>query len=257
VLTRIAIAMFLLVCQAGHAQPPRDPRRPGGDDPIAHVGPEEGKAAARKAAQPGPATIILPLATLRLPAGMSFVPRKEAMYFLAMHGQGPTPETLGMVFPDDDWSAWHAVLQYKGDGYVSDADAAWDPQATLAGIRRMGAQSDVGRMKANPGWGPFEYTGWFEPPTYLRDSRTLAWGLLWRETAPRPMELLSYRIVTLGRGGYFDWSFRIPPDRVPRDRETLRRLWTAIEFEPGQRYIDFKPIDRRATVTLRQLGPGQ
>jgi uncharacterized membrane-anchored protein len=250
----LAYGVGLALAAAAPAQPiPRSPRD-GLNTETRVVGPEQGMARARKDAQRGPAQIRLQDAALHLPSGMSFVPREAARYLLSMTGQGPTPETVGIVFPDADWDRWHAVVEHHPVGYVSDADATWNADALMARVRESNARSNEQLARAEPGMRT-EVMGWIEPPLYSREHRTLAWALAFRAPSAG-REHFNYVVYNLGRGGYFRWHVRSRAGTMAAHRDDVRRLWHAIQFDAGHRHADHRPGDRAAPIKLRELLPG-
>ncbi len=216
--------------------------------------PRETLAEALRAAHRGPAEIRFDRAVLRLPRGMSFVPQAPARRYLAMTGQGPTLETVGVVFPDVEGWPWHAVLEFHQQGHVRDTDASWNAEAMLKRIRETNARVNPDKRRA--AIPELDVLGWIEPPTYSRERHSLAWAIAFRSKGAAPVDEASYRIFALGRNSHFEWRVDSRPGAIGAHRDELRSLWGAIEFDAGSRHSDFRlGADQPGSRVLRDFLP--
>ena len=73
-------------------------------------------------AEPGPKTVDLGAqASLQLPDGMAFLPKKPANELMELAGNSADPDRYGIIIPSDE--EWMADLSYTEAGYIKDDDA--------------------------------------------------------------------------------------------------------------------------------------
>ena len=187
---------------------------------------------------------------------MRFIRRDGALAILASTGQGPTPETVGMLIGADPHSRWRAVLQFFPKGYVAlSAQPAADPDREIARMKASEERENADRLK---GAGFTVHTqGWLEPPRVDRVAATSLAGHLFIVRSPgSPDRLeLSYRGCKFGRKGYLSARFEDDAATAHQRKNLARVVLEAFEFGPGLRHADFVPDDSRATdlVGARKL----
>jgi hypothetical protein len=93
------------------------------DDPALQSKLDAAFTAAKAALRTGPADIPLgDVATLHLPEGMGYVPKREAAAIAKLFGNDPGDKFLGWIVPlgESEWRGW---LAYNDAGHVSEDDA--------------------------------------------------------------------------------------------------------------------------------------
>src|SRR5262245_21733628 len=124
----------------------------------------------------GPSVIELKdQATLALPAGYGFVPRKEAKAVMDAMGNDTGETFIGLVFPMADDKAYFFTLDYEHSGYISDEDAKdWDTDELLQSLRDGTEAANVHREKQ--GVPAIAVTRWIEAPAYESAAHRLVWA---------------------------------------------------------------------------------
>ncbi len=182
--------------------------------------------AAHAAATPGPASIpLLNQATLRVPAGMEFIPRDAAERLSRAGGNTPGPDLVGFVNPLADSSPWIVAIRFEDSGHVPDSEAdQLDADALLAGLREGTAEGNKDRVRR--GFPEVELLGWSQPPTYDASTRLLTWALRYRLSEGATEDGgLNHNTRVLGREGYFSLNLLSSPSRLEADRGRPRRCW--------------------------------
>jgi uncharacterized membrane-anchored protein len=254
VLIRSGLVAFVLLIGGAHgAERDSGPAPAGRALSIEDLLSPEGKAAlataraeARRAAHVGPKSVrISDHASLNLPAGLVFVPKEQSMRLLALTGQGPTPKTLGLIFPSGDLKGWYLRAQYFPAGYVRDDDADWSSDEILLGFKEAWGDS------------PHEVVAWVERPTYDRAAHWLQWGLAFRPKVAGAALEMNSNLYFLGREGYIHVFLMLAdPGTMEKVKPEVRRLLGAVTFDNGKRYEDFRPSDRMAPHGVRELVGG-
>jgi uncharacterized membrane-anchored protein len=214
--------------------------------------------AAKAAMTQGPADVKLnDQAQMHLPAGFVFVPKNESLRLLQSMGNRPSPDTLGMIFPDDG-SSWFLVARYVPSGYIKDDDAKeWNADDLLKNIKEGTEQANAERKKR--GIPEMEVVGWVERPAYDASSHRLVWSLSSRDKgAPATAEQgVNYNTYLLGREGYVSMNLVTELNEVESQKPIARKLLAALEFEKGKAYTDFNAsTDRVAEYGLAALVGG-
>ena len=222
----------------------------------------EGKAAfaaARAAMQVGPTDVkLVDQATLHLPAKYVFVPQAEAVRLLKAMGNRPSPDTLGMVFPQESDDNWFVVVRYVSSGYIKDDDARdWKADELLAGIKEGTAEANKERRQR--GIPEMEVVGWVERPAYDAATHRLVWSLSSRDKgAPASEEQgVNYNTYMLGREGYISMNLVTGMNAVEGLKPAARELLASLDFTKGKSYAEFNAsTDRVAEYGLAALVGG-
>jgi uncharacterized membrane-anchored protein len=222
----------------------------------------EGKAAfaaARAAMQAGPADVRLAdQATLHLPAKYVFIPQAQALRLLKAMGNRPSPDTLGMVFPQEGEENWFVVVRYVSSGYIKDDDARdWKADELLASIKEGTAEANKERRQR--GIPEMEVVGWVERPAYDAATHRLVWSLSSRDKgAPASEEQgVNYNTYMLGREGYISMNLVTGMNAVEGLKPTARELLASLDFTKGKSYAEFNAsTDRVAEYGLAALVGG-
>ncbi len=99
--------------------------------------------------------------------------------------------------------------------------------------------------------------GWAEPPRYADDIHSLYWA---QELAVdgAPLHSLNYAIRVLGRKGVLEFNAVSGIDQLATIKPEMEAIFARVEFEEGNRYIDFDPdIDEVAAYGLGGLIAGK
>lgn len=239
-LRNIFIAALVAVCLAlpAFAGPAAEPKMP----------PDEEKASRELAAGivHGPADVKLrDIATMSIPAGMMFVPEKQAVAVLQSMGNPAGDTVVGVVAPEDNAAGWFMVADYDDSGYIKDADGDhFNADEILEGMKEGLKQDNEERTKRN--LPAMEVVGWIQKPTYDKQKNQLVWSVAARDLTadgkPATAEsenAVNYNTFMLGRGGYISLNLVSSQGQIEKDKQVAATLLSTLKFVPGRRYQDF------------------
>ncbi|MFC2277840.1 MAG: DUF2167 domain-containing protein [Cardiobacterium hominis] len=207
-------------------------------------------------AEPGPKTVDLGAqASLQLPAGMAFLPKKPANELMELAGNSADPDRYGIIIPTGEADDWMADLSYTEAGYIKDDDAKnWDVDALLKNIKE--GTKEQNKQRAQQGIPPLEVGGWVEKPHYDASTQRLIYSVD-AKTVGNATSSVNYNTYALGRYGYISLNFVTEMDAIERLKPTAQQLLAAIEYRAGQRYADFNPTtDKIAEYGIAALVGG-
>jgi len=188
--------------------------------------------------------IVLPggLAALDVPPSFRYLdPTDTERVLVDAWGNPPGSQTLGMLFPTDVGpfaaDAWGVVIEYSGDGHISDEDAdAIDYDDLLARMREDTDDANEERKKL--GYEPVSLLGWAQPPHYDQGNKKLYWA---KEIKFGSSEenTLNYNIRVLGREGVLELNAVAGMGQLSKVEQEMQDVLTFANFNQGHRYADF------------------
>ena len=188
--------------------------------------------------------IVLPggLAALDVPPSFRYLdPNDTERVLVDAWGNPPGSQTLGMLFPTDIGpfanNAWGVVIEYTGDGHISDEDAdAIDYDDLLARMREDTDDANEERKKI--GYEPVRLVGWAQPPHYDQGNKKLYWA---KEIKFGSSEehTLNYNIRVLGREGVLELNAVAGMSQLSKVENEMQDVLTFANFNEGHRYADF------------------
>jgi len=221
------------------------------------------REAAIKVLVRGPASVPLrDQATLALPAHFGFIPKKEAAALMSLMGNHTGDQFMGLIVPLPSAAGapvgqWIVSLQYDSSGYVKDDDAKhWDADKLLQSLKDGTEAGNADRER--DGIPPIMVTRWVQPPAYNADSRRLVWSAeVKRKDGADSDPTINYNTYVLGREGYISLNLVTSESTVDQDKVAAGQLLSAVDFNGGKRYADFKPsTDKVAAYGLAALVAG-
>ena len=234
------------------------PAQPAGNSQDARRA--EAKAAfeaAMAAASKGPADIpFLAQATLKLPAGLVFVPVTQSNRLMRAWGNSAGGDGfVGLVFSTDTQEDWFITASYVDAGYVKDAEAKnWDTDALLKNsVDGVAADNED---RAARGFGKIKVDGWIEKPAYDASQHRLIYSLALSDIDAKPGDETSVNFHTyaLGREGYFALDLVTGSNSIDRYKDRARTVLAALEYKPGKGYGDYvASTDRVAEYGIAAL----
>jgi uncharacterized membrane-anchored protein len=232
-LTRILALVFgFLTAAAASLAQSNDAQKPS---------PQAAWEAAVAAAARGPSEVGLgEQATLHLPDGYMFLPKKEATMLMEAFGNSVGPGFHGVVAPTANNQNWLVTVDHTAEGYVKDDDAKnWDKDALLQSLKDGTAEQN--KKREEMGIEPLDIAGWIQEPTYDAATHRLIWSLRARErgAASGDAATVNYNTYALGRDGFFELDLLTNDRDVERDKTSARELLAALDYKPGKRYEDF------------------
>lgn len=215
---------------------------------------------AQKTAKDGPQDIALTSqATLKLPAGYTFIPEPQASVLLnAMGNPGKDDRLQGLVFSKAKDDQWFMTVRFESSGYIKDDDAKdWNADDLLKNYRSGTEEANKERVKMGvPG---LEILGWAEKPAYDAASHRLVWAMSSKEIGSPANEPqgVNYNTYALGREGYFSMNLVTGLTELPQHKSHAAALLAALQFENGKKYTDFNSsTDKVAEYGIAALVAG-
>lgn len=197
--------------------------------------------AAAKVAQHGPADIALnDQATLKLPTGYVFVPKKEAALVMGALGNPVSVAFLGMITSENQSDNWFITVDFNKVGYVRDNEAkTWNVDQLLNWVRNSAEAGN--KTSIENGLPPIEVKGWAEAPAYDPATHRLIWAAVADEKdAPADSDpAINYRTFILARDGYLFLNLIANHKALDADKKHSQQILSAIVFNEGKRYEDF------------------
>ena len=195
--------------------------------------------------QEGPATgDVGTRSKIQIPEGARLLPESSGNRFLELTGN--LPEDGDTVLVRDHW--W-ATLSFNDAGYVKD-DEKLDPDALLKALRENDEEANKERTKR--GMATLTNEGWIVPPHYDPTTKFLEYGLKLRSSdSPRPV--VNYTMRLLSRRGYETVILVTRPETMEADVQDLHQVLNGFQFNPGEKYSEFRAGDHVAEFGLGAL----
>lgn len=194
-----------------------------------------------------------PLATskskIHLPAGLQILTGPDAARYVFLNNGIEFPGTEAVLF--DPESNAEVDFDYTDDGYIADQD--WsdiDPDEFLKSMQEGARESNDERIRN--GKSAIEVVGWLQKPTYDAATHTASYALELSDQDGHWVNAVSLR---LGRGGHHEvtWIGPIDTFKSAAGPKLLNTALAAHEYDPGNRYADFKQGDKVASYGVAGL----
>lgn len=252
----MARVMLFILLLAGFAPLARGDEPPPTQQTEAQRNAEQ-KAAFAEAFQKGtrgPAEVTMrDQASLKVPAGMIYVPLPQAARVMRALGNEAGDTLVGLVFGER--APWVVVIRYMSEGYVKDDDAKdWNPDDLLKNLQEGTEEGNADRIAR--GFPAIEMIGWLQPPAYDAATHRLSWAALIRDkgTSDTDSQTVNYNTRALGREGFFSLNLLTGGTRLEADKPVALTLLGNLTYGAGKRYEDFNSsTDRVAGYGLAAL----
>jgi uncharacterized membrane-anchored protein len=190
-----------------------------------------------KVATKGPATVpLLDQASLALPKGYLFIPRKEAAEMMKATGNHTGAEFFGVVMPDDSSFKWLITIDYISSGYIKDDEAkSWNADDLLNSLKKGTEAANKERAENN--FPTITITGWIEKPNYDAKSHKLIWSIEGEDS--ESYHFVNYNTYALGREGYFEVTLLTSVKRIEENKLDANKILSSLSYNNGKRYEDF------------------
>jgi uncharacterized membrane-anchored protein len=187
---------------------------------------------------------------LDLPDGMGYFNAADGRKLMEKMGNRVGDAFRGLVFKRK--GTWAMEIEYVGDGYVKDDEAAdLKPDQTLKAIKDGTEEANEFRKKQ--GFAAVHVDGWTEPPRYERAQHHLIWGIKGKHDDGSPASVNFYTRV-LGRHGFVALNLMADSQTIEASKVEALDVLRATTFKPGARYEDFnKKNDKVAEYGLGAL----
>lgn len=186
-------------------------------------------------------------AIIKTDADLAFLDEANSRKFLELTGNIPEDDLYVLASTASDW--W-ATFTFSPMGYVKDDDEI-DADELLESIKSGDEESNEQRKRL--GISELYTDGWAVPPHYDSESKRLEWGVrLISEGQP----VVNYTVRILGRTGVMNATLVADPETLQADVQSFKASLAGFEFNPGERYAEFREGDRVAEYGLAALVVG-
>lgn len=198
----------------------------------------------------GQEVLLGDIAKLTLPENYFFLDDDNTIAMLEGIMELPTYTEIGYIEPADESQNWVVYFEYEESGHISDEDKTdIDADDLLKSYK-------AGQKEANkqlPEDHHLSIEGWFAPPHYDENLRSLTWALLLKDSQGEPFINYNSRILT--RLGYISVILVSDPDNLDADRKVLEaEILPSLTPVSGQAYTDYDPsTDKSSSSGLSGL----
>jgi uncharacterized membrane-anchored protein len=187
-------------------------------------------------------------ASISIPANYVFLDAADTSRFLTLLKNLPRSDSY--AFAPQDLS-WFAVFDFESSGYVKD-DEKIDPDALLQSLKEGNVRSNQERK--NRGIPALYLDSWFVAPHYDVQTKRLEWATRLRGESGDIG--VNYSIRLLGRSGVMNATVVSDPASLNKDMRAFKDALAGFNFDPGERYSEFRSGDRVAEYGLAALVVG-
>ncbi len=187
-------------------------------------------------------------AKLKIPEGYAFLDDANTRRFLEIMGNPPRDGHYLIAPANLDW---FAVFAFNPIGYVKD-DEKIDADALLQSLKESDGPGNEERKRL--GMGAVYTDGWHVPPHYDAATKRLEWGVRLRNEQGRTN--VNYTSRLLGRSGVMSAILVCSIQTLDADVKAFNAVLAGYEFNPGERYAEFKSGDKVAEYGLAALVVG-
>lgn len=219
---------------------------------------ERASQAALAAKIAGPTAVALGnQATLALPDGFAFIPRKEAAALMQAMGNHTDDSFQGLVVGEH--LSGFVSVRFEPSGYIKDDDAKdWNADELLQNLKDgTEAGNEERRSRGIP---EFLVSGWVEKPAYDPATHRLVWSAELHDKQPQPGNPspgVNYNTYQLGREGYMSMNLVTDLAAVEAEKPLARQLLAGLSFNAGKAYADYDAsTDKVAAYGLAALVGG-
>jgi uncharacterized membrane-anchored protein len=199
----------------------------------------------------GPATAnIGSHARIEVPEGYVFTDGPGSRTVLEAMGNIPDGTELGLFAPTN--LEWFAIFDFSDEGYVKDDDKdKLDADKMLKAIQKGNEAANAERKKR--GWPVLRVTGWEQKPAYDSETHNLGWAI---RVESENGQSVNYNTRLLGRKGIMSVNLVVDPEKLAVTLPEFKQLLTKYDYNPGQRYAEYKQGDKLAKYGLTALVVG-
>lgn len=184
-------------------------------------------------------------ARIKIPQGYVFLDEADTSTYLKLAGNPPSSGHY-LIAPDD--LRWFAVFSFDDTGYVKD-DEKIDAAELLQQLQDSDGPSNERRKSL--GLSPLYTDGWQVEPHYDLTSKRLEWGVRLRDDNDE--KVINYTARLLSRSGVMSAILVSSPDELAADTVEFQQSLTGFEYNPGERYSEFRQGDKVAAYGLGAL----
>jgi uncharacterized membrane-anchored protein len=200
-------------------------------------------------AEPGSYKLANSHAVVRLRSGKVILLGSDAQRYSWLNSGTEFPDTEAVLSYGSASAKSSVYLEWRDEGYVSDADWGDVNADELLEDYRRGTE-DGNRDRRDNGLDPMHVVGWLEKPHYDKATNTVTYAI---ELKDKDGSWANAFALRLGRAGYteFTWVGSIGLLQSAGGRPALlNEALAAHSFEEGARYADFKAGDAVAAYAI-------
>ena len=187
--------------------------------------------------------------SIDLPAGYMLLDNPDTRKFME-YTENFSSEREFLVATEN--LSWFAVFSFDETGYVKD-DETIEPDPILQAAKEGTQQANADRRER--GWDELTVLGWRFQPQYDREARLLEWALRLK-SGNSPDEVVNYETRILGRSGVTNVVLVADSAGLDPAVADLKRVLKGFDYDPGQRYTEFRAGDHVAEFGLAALIAG-
>jgi uncharacterized membrane-anchored protein len=189
---------------------------------------------------------------------LAFIPQLQATALMQSWGNSVGPSFMGLVTSKSETERWVVSVDFIGEGFVEDDEAAtWDKDALLASLKEgTDAQNEERHKQGMPG---LMISGWIEEPSYDKANHRLIWSLAadTEGAAPGDPATVNYNTYALGREGYFEINLMTDTTTIAADKVQANAILEDVSYVPGKAYGDYvEGTDKLASYGIAALVGG-
>jgi uncharacterized membrane-anchored protein len=193
------------------------------------------------------------LAAVDVPAGYSFIEKKDCKEFMKVTGNLYSGTEMGVLIRDAEVGRFLVFFEFDDIGYIQDASKEkMDPGEMWASMSK--GQESANKAREKKGYPKMEMVRWEKEPAYNPETQRLEWALWLRSEGK---EFLNFNTRLLGRRGVMRVTL------VPGENTTLASVMPAFnqliggfQFQAGHKYAEWMKGDKLAKVGLAALVVG-
>jgi len=188
-------------------------------------------------------------ATIKFGDQLGFLDAPATSRFLEINGNPPPRvETYTLAARD---LRWFAIFSFDPSGYVKD-DEKIDADDLLKSLKEGNSHAIEERKRL--GYAPLYLDGWYVAPHYDAETKRLEWGT--RLHAEDNAQIVNYTTRILGRSGVMSATLVSDPQNLDADVHSFKTALVGFDYNPGQRYAEFRSGDKVAEYGLAALVVG-
>ena len=190
------------------------------------------------------------IASITVPEGYVFASGKDVDTMMELTENPLTGREVGFVAPES--LEWFAVFEFDESGYVRDDEKDnLDADAMLQAISEGTKAGNEERKRR--GWTPLHVEGWETAPRYNEATHNLEWAI---RLASGDERSINHNTRLLGRHGVMEVALVCSPDQLATVLPEFQTLLADFDYNPGQRYAEFREGDKVAKYGLAALVTG-
>jgi uncharacterized membrane-anchored protein len=187
------------------------------------------------------------IAKIEVPSGYVFADGNDTRLLMEYMHNPPSGAELGFIASTD--SDWFVVFQFEETGYIKDDEKdSLDSGAMLNAIQKGNEAANKIRIKH--GWSPLKIIGWQQAPRYNSATNNLEWAI---KGEAEGRQVINWHTRLLGRKGVMRVTLVTGPELIQTTLPHYESLIGGFEYNPGNRYAEFRQGDKIAKYGLSAL----